>query len=232
MNQKEELILEILSSVDVIKGKTKFVKILHFVCKLFEKHKMKSPFSYRPDKFGVYFPQLELVLDDLKKQGMIQVNISRSIRQISIFLKDPTYQASNSSINELGLEIRTLVKTLNSYSADDVIAFSYYTFPDTTGKSEIKPKINERITTMFSEPDPDIKESSSTIIGIKSGVEALSPQYNDLDMRKNMMKSLGMSKIPPIIPDSIDELSGIIYRETSILKNYNLEEMLENTRRR
>lgn len=43
MNQREELILKILSSVDVIQGKTKFVKILHLVCKLIEKNQKKIP---------------------------------------------------------------------------------------------------------------------------------------------------------------------------------------------
>ena len=58
------------------------------------------------------------------------------------------------------------------------------------------------------------------------------PKYGDLDMRKNMMKSLGMNKVPPITPDSIDELSGVIHRETVMLKDYDLEGLLEDARRR
>ena len=57
-------------------------------------------------------------------------------------------------------------------------------------------------------------------------------KYDDLGMRKIMMKSLGIREVPAITPDSIDELSGIIHRETIILKNYDLERLLEDARRK
>lgn len=71
------------------------------------------------------------------------------------------------------------------------------------------------------------------LVSLRSPVEAraLYPQYNDLDVRLNMIKSLGLKELPPIIPDIVDESSGLIAKNTSILKNFNFEELLENARR-
>lgn len=56
-------------------------------------------------------------------------------------------------------------------------------------------------------------------------------QFNDVTVRLHMMKSIGLDKLPPINPDSIDESTGIIAKETLFLKNFNFEELLENDRR-
>ena len=73
MSQQEELILKILCSVDLIQGKTKFVKILHFVCKLFEKNQKTPPFNFRSDNYGVNSLELEPVLQNLQKQGTVRI---------------------------------------------------------------------------------------------------------------------------------------------------------------
>ena len=59
-----------------------------------------------------------------------------------------------------------------------------------------------------------------------SETRTLSPQFNDLDVRISMMKSLGLEELPSILPDSIDDSSGIIANETSFLKKYNFEKLL------
>lgn len=74
MNQQEELVLKVLSSVDVIKGKTKFVKIVHLTCELFKKNNRESPFSFSSNNYGAYSPELEPVLDNLQNQGYISIN--------------------------------------------------------------------------------------------------------------------------------------------------------------
>lgn len=235
MNQKEELVLKILSSVDVIQGKTKFVKILHFVCKLFEKNQKESPFSFKSDHYGVNSIGLELVLQSLESERMIKISKSVFSKRYDLSARDRNYQFGNEVVLAMSSKIESLVQGLNPHSADEVIAISYYFFPENTTKSEIKPKINKKITEMFSPLSSDFEESFEekvVIEPISSEMKALYPQFNDLDVRMSMMKSLGLKKLPPIIPDMIDESSGIIAKETSFLKKYDFEKLLEDARRR
>jgi len=235
MNQKEELILKILSSVDVIQGKTKFVKILHLVCKLFEKNQKGSPFNFKPDHYGVNSSELEPVLQNLESQRMIKISKPIFSKRIDLSLIARNYEFSNEVVLAMGSKTESLVQALNPYSADEVIAISYKLFPETTTKSEIKPKINKIITEMFSSLSSDFEESFEekvVIESISSETKALYPQFNDLDVRMNMMKSLGLKKLPEIIPDVIDESSGLIAKETSFLKKYDFEKLLEDARRR
>ena len=235
MNQKEELVLKILSSVGVIKGKTKFVKILHLVCKLFEKNQKESPFNFKPDHYGVNSSELEPVLQNLESQRMIKISKPIFSKRIDLSLIARNYEFSNEVVLAMGSKTESLVQALNPYSADEVIAISYKLFPETTTKSEIKPKINKIITEMFSSLSSDFEESFEekvVIESVSSETKALYPQFNDLDVRMNMMKSLGLKKLPEIIPDVIDESSGLIAKETSFLKKYNFEKLLEDARRR
>ena len=235
MNQKEELVLKILSSVDVIQGKTKFVKILHLVCKLFEKEQKESPFSFKSDRYGVYSAELEPVLQNLESQRMIKISKHIFSKRNDLSLIARNYQFGDELVLAIGTKTESLVQALNPYTADEVIAISYDLFPETTTKSEIKPKINKKITELFSSLSYDFEESSEEKVVMKpisSKVKALYPQFNDLDVRMSMMKSLGLKKLPPIIPDMIDESSGIIAKETSFLKKYDFEKLLEDARRR
>ena len=45
------------------------------------------------------------------------------------------------------------------------------------------------------------------------------------------VKSLGLEKLPQIIPDAIDESTGFIDKETKLLRNYDFEKLLDNARR-
>ena len=56
-------------------------------------------------------------------------------------------------------------------------------------------------------------------------------EHNDLNMRLHMMKTLKLDNLPVINPNSIDEITGIIYRETLFLKKFNFEKLLENSRK-
>ena len=105
--------------------------------------------------------------------------------------------------------------------------------PETSINSKIKPKVNKRIIELYSRLSPEFEENFDDKVEIKpigSDVEPLYPQFNDLDVRLNMMKSSGLQELPPIIPDIIDESSGLIAKETLILKNFDFEELLENDR--
>lgn len=102
MNQQEELILKILSSVESIQGKTKFVKILHFCCKLLEKHKKESPFVFRPDNYGVYPPSMEPVLEKLESQRLIKISSPLFSRRNDLSLMDRAFQFNDQDIIELG----------------------------------------------------------------------------------------------------------------------------------
>jgi hypothetical protein len=235
MNQQEELVVKILSSVEVIQGKTKFVKILHLVCKLFEKNQKKSPFSFKSDHYGVNSLELEPLLQNLESQRIIAISTPLFSKRNDLSLINRNYKFGNESILAMDSDIESLVQTLNSYSYDEVLAISYHLFPETTTKSEIKPKINKKITELFSSLSSDFEESFEekvVMTPISSEMKALYPQFNDLDVRMNMMKSLGLEKLPQIIPDMIDESSGIIAKETLFLKKYDFEKLLENARRR
>jgi len=238
MNQQEELVLEILSNVDVVKGKTKFVKILHFTCKLFEENKKRSPFSFRNDNYGVYSPELEPVLQKLENDGHIKMQKSFFSKRIDLTSLNKTRETLDSDVLEMKWKIKSLVQILNSYSAEDIIAFSYSTFPDTTLKSKIKPKINKKIVELFSPlstefdyPVGEEDEEEVLVKPITNEIRKLYPQFNDLDVRMHMIKSLGLKELPPIIPDMIDESTGLLAKKHPFFKKYNLEEMLENARR-
>ena len=57
-------------------------------------------------------------------------------------------------------------------------------------------------------------------------------EHNDLDMRLYMMQTLKLDSLPTINPNSIDEITGIIGKETIFLKKNNFEKLLEDSRRR
>ncbi len=234
MNQKEELVLEILSSVDVIKGKTKFVKILHLVCKLFEKNNKESPFNFKPDRYGVNSPELEPLLQKLESDRYVRISKPIFQRRNDLSLIDRTYECGNSILKEMKPKINSLVNALNPCSLDEILAISYKLYPETTTNSVIKAKVNQKIIDLFSELSPSFEESFETVleksVSAPDGIP-LSPQFNDQDVRIKMMKSMGLEKLPSIIPDVIDESTGIIDQESSLFKKINLEEILENARR-
>jgi len=235
MNQKEELVLKILSSVDVIQGKTKFVKILHLTCKLLEKNKIKSPFSFKPDHYGVNSPQLDPVLQNLESQRMIKISKPIFSKRYDFSLLDRNYELGNEEILASSSKIESLVQALNPYSADQVLAISYDLYPDTTTRSEIKPKINKKIIEMFSPLSSDFEESFEEKAGmepISSEMKALYPQFNDMDARIHMMKSMGLKRLPEINPDTIDESTGLLAKRHPFFKKFDLEKMLEDARRR
>jgi len=235
MNQQEELIVKILSSVDIIQGKTKFVKILHLTCKLFEENQKESPFSFIPDRYGVYSPELEPVLQKLKSQRIVKISGSIFSKRKDLSLIDINYQFNNEVVLAMGLKIELIVQELNKYSSDEVVAISYDLFPKTTINSEIKPKVNKKITEMFSSLSSDFEESFEEKTGIKpisSEMKELYPRFNDMDARIHMMKSLGLEKLPEINPDVIDESTGLLAKKHPFFKKYNLEKMLEDARRR
>ena len=234
MNQQEELILKVLSSVDVIEGKTKFAKILHFTCKLFEKHQKKSPFTFKPDHFGVNTQELEPLLQDMEKRGIISINKLPDSQKNILFIINKNYAYKDKEIQEMSPKIEVLVSELNMHPSEEVIATSYYLFPETTTNSEIKPEINKKITELYSELCLDFEGGSNynaQINPVSHDTRPQYPQFNDLDMRLHMMRSLGLKSIPPIIPNIIDTSSGIITKETTLLKKFNFEDLLENARR-
>lgn len=236
MNPKEELVLKILSSVDVIKGKTKFVKILHLTCKLLEANKMESPFEFKPGDYGIYTPQLEPVLEKMENENYIHVNTSLFSKREDLSAVNRTFSGYSEAIEKMSPKIEALVQALNPYSADKVLAISYGLFPDTTIKSKIKPEINRTVTELFSHLSSEFEEKneeekiSMEVIG--SNVKELYPQFNDLDARVHLMKSVGLSKLPPIMPSIIDDSTGFLAKKYPLLKKYNLEEMLADARRR
>ena len=236
MNIQEELVLKILESVDVIQGKTKFVKILHLTCKLLEDNNVESPFDFKADQFGVNTQQLEPVLLRLQTNEMIKVSKPALSRRFDLSLVARNYSFVNEAILGISPRIESLVQELNQHSSDDVIAMSYYLFPETTTESKIKPKMNKKITEMFSSLSTDFEESfeeekDDNPKSIHSEVTTLYPQFNDLDVRMHMMKSLGLAKLPDVTPDVVDESSGLIAKKHPFFKKYNLEKMLEDDRR-
>jgi len=235
MNPQEELVLKILSSVDVIKGKTKFVKILHLVCKLFETNKMESPFKFKPDKYGVYPPELEPVLEKMQNEKHVQINTALFSRRQDLSAINKNYSGYNKAILAINPKIEALVQALNAYSLDKVLAISYYLFPETVVNSKIKPEINKTIMELFSPLSSDFEEAIDEKIEaevIESPFKALYPQFNDLDARMHMMRSIGLSELPPIMPDIIDKSTGFLAEKYPLFKKYNLEEMLADARRR
>lgn len=233
MNKQEELVLQILSSVKEIKGKTKFMKMLHLVCKFIEKKKKETPFNFENNQYGVFTPQLDPVLEKLSSQNDIKISSPfLSKRQdFSLINKERLAYA----YPEFHLEIKNLVQSLNEYSADEIVAISYYFFPDTTTNSKIKPEINRTIIELFSPLSSEFEESIEEKIApepIASESRPLYPQFNDMDMRMHMMKSLGLKKLPEINPNAIDESTGIIAKNTSFFKKYDLEKLLEDARKR
>jgi len=116
MNQKEELVLKILSSVDVIQGKTKFVKILHLVCKLFEKNQKESPFNFKPDHYGVNSPELEPVLQNLKSQRMVKISKSIFSKRYDLSLIARNYQFGNEIIIAMGSNLWVYFHFMNEFN--------------------------------------------------------------------------------------------------------------------
>ena len=233
MNQQEELILEILSSVDIIKGKTKFVKILHLVCKLLEKNKEESPFRFENKDYGIYTNQLEPTLQKLQQAGQIQIQEDSFSNRQELSIINRNYNIRNNAHFEISKEIKTLVQYLNSYSSDGVIAISYHLFPETTSESKIKPRIDNKIMELFNPLTPEFGGKEENVQE-KEGLNKfrnLYPQFNDLDSRVRIMKSIGLDELPPITPSVIDESTGLLAKKHPFFKKYNLEEMLENARR-
>lgn len=234
MNEQEELVLKILSAVKVIQGKTKFVKILHFTCKLLEKNDIKSPFIFKADNFGVNTIQLTPVLEKLESQNLVNVRQEFLSKRNVLSLIKRNYPFMNKVIIGMGPKIELLVNELNQYSADEVIAYSYNLFPETTVNSKIKPKVNKKITEIFSALSPDFEESFEEkvrLAPLNDNTLPLYPQFNDLDVRIRMMKTLNLDNLPQINPDSIDEASGLITKNQPFFKKYNLKKMLEDDRR-
>jgi len=234
MNQQEELIVKILSSVDSIQGKTKFVKILHLTCKLFEKNQEKSPFSFKANQYGAYPSELEPVLQNLESQRIVKINSSMFSRREDLSLIDRNYQLCDKAILSMSSIIESMVQKLNQSTSDEVTAISYYLYPETTTESKIKPKINKKIVEMFSSLSPDFEESfeeKAVIEPIGGEVKPLYPRFNDMDSRIHMMKSIGLEKLPEINSDSIDESTGLLAKKHPFFKKYDLEKMLEDARR-
>ena len=235
MNFQEELVLKILESVDVIQDKTKFVRILHVACKLLEKYKTKSPFDFNLDQSGASTQQLESVLQKLQTNAMILVNESpSSSKRYGLYLISRNYLFENQEIQRISPEIESLVQELNQYSTNDVIAISHHLFPETIVNSKIKPKTNKKITEIFSLSSTDFEESvekKEDAELIHSDVKESYPQFNDIDIRIHMAKSLGLTKLPAIRPDIIDESSGLISKRHPFFKTYDLVKMLEDDRR-
>ncbi len=232
MNQQEELVLKILSSVNVIEGKTKFMKILHLVCKFIEKKGGHSPFEFQADKFGVYSPQLQPVLENLESDRYIKIQKGMFSKREDLSLRNTNYSEMD-RFSEISPSIKELVWSLNDYSADEIIAISYHFFPDTTVNSKIKTKVNKKITELFSSLNPEFEDSDVYDEKIHTSNDiSLYPQYNDLDIRKKMMDSLGLADLPQIDPAIIDDSTGILASKTTFFKKYNLEELLEDARRR
>lgn len=233
MNNQEELILEILSPVNVVKGKTKFVKILHLTCKLLEKNNKKSPFMFRSDNYGIYTTELEPVLQKLEDESYINIQKNIFSKRVDLVSMNKPHETLDADILEMSSKIKFLVQTLNPYSAEDIVAYSYSLFPDTAVNSKIKPKINKKITELFSELSIDFEVPIEEVVEkpISGKNRALYPQFNDLDVRMHMMKSLDLVELPPIIPSIIDESTGLLAKKYPFFKKYNLEEMLEDARR-
>lgn len=233
MNNQEELILEILSSVNVVKGKTKFVKILHLTCKLLEKNNKKSPFRFRSDNYGIYTPELEPALQKLENDSYIKMQKSFLSNRVDLVSLNKPHETLDADILEMSSKIKFMVQTLNPCSAEEIVAHSYSLFPDTAVNSKIKPKINKKITELFSKLSTDFEEPIEAVVEkpVSDKNRALYPQFNDLDVRMHMMKSLDLAELPPIIPSIIDESTGLLAKKYPFFKKYNLEEMLEDARR-
>lgn len=154
-------------------------------------------------------------------------------KRVDLVSLNKPHETVDADILEMRSKIKSMVQILNPYSAEEIIALSYSLFPITTNNSKIKPKINNKITELFSQLSTEFDES------IEEGVEkpisdknrALYPQFNDLDVRMHMMKSLELKELPPIIPSIIDESTGLLAKKHPFFKKYSLEEMLENARR-
>ena len=236
MNQQEELILKILSSVDVIKGKTKFVKILHLTCKLLEANKIKSPFEFKADKYGVNAIGLDPILQKLENANYVHINTDLFSKRQDLSALNRTYSGYSQSMMAISPKIEPLVQILNDYSKDEVLAISYSLYPDTTSNSKIKPIVNKTITELFSplsvEFDNNEEEEPKKELSIGSIVKTQYPHFNDMDARMHLMRSIGLKELPAIIPDAIDDSTGFLAKKYSLFKKYNLEEMLENARRR
>jgi hypothetical protein len=211
------------------------VKILHFVCKLLEKNKIESPFKFEANRFGVFPVDLNQVLGNLASQNLIQVNEYSDTDRIDLCVTNKIHTGFSEPVSTLSPKIETWVQALNSYSVEQVVAISYYFFPETTTNSTIKPIINKTIQDMFSPLSKEFEESFEekvTPIPISSEVKALYPQFNDLDARIHMMRSIGLDELPPIIPDIVDKSTGFLAKKYPLFKKLNLEELLEDARKR
>lgn len=200
-----------------------------------KKTKKKSPFSFKADHYGVNSPELEPLLQSMESQRFVRISSPLFSKRNDLSIIDRDYAFQDESILAMSPSIKSLVQALNPYSADDVIAISYSLFPETTTNSQIKPKVNKKIVEMFSSLSTEFEEhidDKIQISPISNEVKALYPQFNDLDARIHMMKSLGLEKLPEINPAAIDNSTGFIAKKYPFFQKYNLEEMLEDARRR
>ena len=231
INQRHELILKILSCVRSVHGKVKFVKMLHFVCKMLEENHKLPPFVFGSGKFGVYSVEIEPVLRSLEQQGYIQTSIdSESKRQSILLLREPS-EFKDHDIKEMGTKIESITQRLGDYDYMELVSMSYEMFPKTTTRSMIKPEINKTIDELkpYSDDEYGINSTNQSVT-TSATTTPLYPRFNDLDIRVAMMESIGIDALPTIIPDSIDQSAGII-TNSSLLKKYDFEELLKNARR-
>lgn len=111
------------------------------------------------------------------------------------------------------------------------IAISYDLFDDTTLKSRIKPEISQKIAAVYDLAFEKPEQLAESVKVVTTDHKA-EPQFNDVDARIRVMKSIGRAELPPIIPDSVDKSAGMPPKKYSVFKGTNLEKLLENARRR
>jgi len=233
MNDQQLLVLKILSATGVIKGRTKFVKIIHMVCKLLEKKQHAVPFEFKADNFGVNSTDIVPVLESLERQQLVSVNTDEITGRKDIALYNPGMKIPETDFDGMSSQIYELVKNLNALSSEEVIAISYDLFNDTTLKSRIKPEINQKIAAMYDLAfEKSEQTTESELVKAVTTDYKLEPQFNDMDARVRVMKSIGCAELPPIIPDSIDKSTGMLAKKYSVFKGIDLEALLEDVRRR
>ena len=230
MNERKELLLKILSCVNVIQSKIKFVKMVHFVCKMLEENHKHPPFNFGPNKFGVYSKEIEPAINALEQQGYVKKSIDHVTGRQDFYAVHHKQVLINNDISELESKIENMIKILNQYSKDSLVALSYEMFPETTTNSMIKPSVVRTIDELRDTvTDPEAYRQNNHASPSNTRM-ALSPPFNDLDMRIAVMESIGLDELPIIDPNSIDESAGIL-ANTSLLKKYDFKKLLENDRR-
>jgi len=134
---QEEFILQVLSLLNTIKGKTRLMKFLF----LLEKSgRIGVDFSFEPKHYGPYSKCIDNLLDNLKKKDKISSYYDQNNKTVIYSITDKGYtQIKNNPLNNrIFTIVEETIGDLRELNLKELINLVYSRYPEYTFLSKIK----------------------------------------------------------------------------------------------